>query len=1079
MGLLSGIKNHPVISIAAAVVILASFWAGYFLATFDLNDYRRQLQDSLETRLSVPVRLGQAKLRLRDAGIAVSFRDVAIGDESSRFSLEAPELWLSFEWSALFRQKLHFSKIGLFEPTVRFDIPPELITKDPGQDATSGFLAKHFLLNGISIRTLEIRSGRFKINTSSDPQQPRLISVSDVNMLLTGLTLGQEATITLSAMLEQTSAPASLTINGTAGLPAGVAAWAASPIDLNVAVSDLESAMVEDFLSAQQNTWRLQGNVNFTAKLAGSFEGGLSLSARLDSSQLNLSTSELPHPYPLRHIQADGMLYRTDDRYRLENLAIHLDGISLTGEATLHQMAHPRILDISLTQGSLPIEALSKLLPTKSEQALLTDPTGSVRIEKGHFTIELEPTPELPFRMNDSHLEMTLNNLSWQISPALKAELTSLKIIGEGQSWELREGIGKLGSTPVSLDGRVTFPADTAPTLELQLEGVLRSTELLSLLEQQPNPDLAISGPLPYRAKLTGTPQRLDVDVDMQLDAIDVSYAGKVHLPPESESLLSLHGVLSRQNFEISFANLQRKTFNGRLSGRIDWGKEASTNLNGLLEIRDVASLQTMVPSLEPFKLSGAANLEFQLEGPLGKLHRQAVLTLQDIAISTRGIIGDVSLMQGKVNLTERGFATEKMLARIGESQVSFTARLSDYTAPALILDIQARKIRADELIFNSDQIYLHDLVGRLNISAERIEFSNVQVGLPKGTEVTVNGWATGQPNLQVNLDITSEFANIQEVIGLWAELSPQARDQREARKQKHSGEDRPHQVVIRAKVAKGDLYGMRFQNAVGTIEHRPGLLLIHPLDFKIEEGDCTTQIIVASQSTGPQLLRISGHAQDVDAYAVYNELLKQKSILRGNLSGDFYLQGDIGANYLPTSYGRFDIEIHKGVLRQFQVLSKIFSLLNVSQLFSLKLPDMDLEGMPFDKISGSLILKQGILSSDDLVVKSEAMNQSYIGNLNLINKQLDLTLAVQPLGTVDKILSRIPVAGWLLTGKEKAFITTHFSITGDITKPEVDMLPVTSLSEKTLGLIRRTLGLPVKLVTDPSILWGGSSDED
>jgi len=1078
MGLLSRTKKHPVISAAAAIILLAIGWAGYSLATFDLNDYRLQLQDCLEARLSVPVRLGQAELRLRDTGIAVSFKDVDIGNETSRFSLESQELWLRFEWSALFRQELRFSKIGLLEPNFRFKLPPESDAKDSGQNPASLLLPEDSPLMGVRIRTLEIRRGRFEINSFSEPGHPRLVSVSDVNMLIKGLAPGQEASIDFSAMLQQAASPASLAIDGNAELPTELAAWPAALLDLRVSVSDFESDTLEDFIGPLPDTWQLQGKVNVAAKLTGSLEKGLSLSTGLNSPGLNVSTSGLQRSYPLRHLQADGVLSRTDDRYRLENLAINLDGMHLTGNATLQQMAHPPILDINLTRGSLPIEVLSKLLPAKADLALL--PQGSVEIDKGQFKIELEPAAERPFRIDDSRLEMTLSNLAWQISPGLKAELTSLQVIGKGQNWELGKGTGKIGPSAVALDGLITFPADTAPTVALQLQGELPSADLLDLMGQPPKPDLAISGSLPYRAKLAGTPQRLDVDVDLQLDAIDVSYTDKIHLPPEKESLLSVHGVLSPQNFKIGFANLQRKPFSGRLSGRIDWTEETRAKLSGLVEIADVSSLQAIAPSLEPLKLSGSANLEIQLEGPLEKLQPQAVLTLQDIGFSTHGITDDISRVQGRVHLKERGFETEKILARIGKSQVSLSASLNDFADPTLRLDIQARKIRADELIFNSDRIYLHDLAGRLNISAGRVEFSHVQAGLPNGTEVKVDGWVTGRPYLQVNLDITSEFANIQEVIGLWTELSPEARDQRESlRRNQPPGNGKPHEVIIRAKVAKGDLYGMQFQNAIGTIEHRPGLLLIHPLDFKIGDGNCTAQVIVDSRQSKPSLLRISGHAQDVDAYAVYNELLKQKSILRGSLSGNFYLQGHIGATYLPTSFGRFDIEIHKGVLREFQFLSKIFSLLNVSQIFSLKLPDMALEGMPFDKISGSLALEQGILSSDNLLVKSEAMNQSYIGNLDLIKKQLDLTLAVQPLGTVDKILSRIPVAGWLLTGKEKAFITTHFSIKGDIAKPEVDMLPVTSLSQKMLGLIRRTLGLPVKLATDPSILWGGSDDKE
>jgi hypothetical protein len=206
---------------------------------------------------------------------------------------------------------------------------------------------------------------------------------------------------------------------------------------------------------------------------------------------------------------------------------------------------------------------------------------------------------------------------------------------------------------------------------------------------------------------------------------------------------------------------------------------------------------------------------------------------------------------------------------------------------------------------------------------------------------------------------------------------------------------------------------------------------------------------------------------------------LNQENIVRGALRGDFFLAGDIGSNFLPSSYGRFSIQVRDGVLRRFPILSKVFSLLNVSQIFALQLPDMDLEGMPFNTLSANFRLDNGILESDDLSIRSEAMNMSYTGQVDLVSKEVDLSLAIHPLGTVDKIVTRVPVAGWLLTGEDKALLTAHFSVSGKLGDVSVMIMPVDTLSEPTIGLLKRVLGLPFKLFEDPQILWGGDPDEE
>ncbi len=271
----------------------------------------------------------------------------------------------------------------------------------------------------------------------------------------------------------------------------------------------------------------------------------------------------------------------------------------------------------------------------------------------------------------------------------------------------------------------------------------------------------------------------------------------------------------------------------------------------------------------------------------------------------------------------------------------------------------------------------------------------------------------------------------------------------------------------------------MSFHDATGVITPTRDQLIIHPLDFSVGEGFCNAQVLTDFSNDGTALLRISGHAQDVDALEVYRELLKQKNIVRGKLRGDFYLNGEIGPNYLPTSYGNFSVQIHDGVLHQFPFLSKVFSLLNVSQIFALQLPDMDANGMPFDLLTANFHLDKGLLKSEDLKIQSDAMNQSYTGQFNLLDRELDLTLVIHPLGTVDKVVSRIPVAGWLLTGEDRALLTAHFAVQGKADDPFVTPLPLGTLTGPAFGFLRRVLKLPVKLIEDPQILWGGEGTKE
>jgi hypothetical protein len=219
--------------------------------------------------------------------------------------------------------------------------------------------------------------------------------------------------------------------------------------------------------------------------------------------------------------------------------------------------------------------------------------------------------------------------------------------------------------------------------------------------------------------------------------------------------------------------------------------------------------------------------------------------------------------------------------------------------------------------------------------------------------------------------------------------------------------------------------------------------------------------------------LKISGHVHKIDATTLHRDLFKRPGLIKGPLKGDFYIEGNPGHNlFWQHARGGIHMRIKKGVLRELHTLAKVFSLLNISQIFTGNLPDMDKEGMPFSRLESTFKIGDGKITTKDLTVISESMNLSAVGSQNLIDDSLDITLGVMPLRTVDKIITSVPVAGWVLTGDNKALLTAYFKIEGTSKKPEVSAIPVGSVSETIFGLFNRIVGLPVKLIKNIGSLF-------
>ena len=197
--------------------------------------------------------------------------------------------------------------------------------------------------------------------------------------------------------------------------------------------------------------------------------------------------------------------------------------------------------------------------------------------------------------------------------------------------------------------------------------------------------------------------------------------------------------------------------------------------------------------------------------------------------------------------------------------------------------------------------------------------------------------------------------------------------------------------------------------------------------------------------------------------------------ILTGSLNQTLILEGGVKLTneIKPYLNGKATIKISRGRVKKFNVLGKIFSILNISQLLKLKLPDLTSQGMPFERLGGDCIIKDGILETNDFILDGDAIKIAGVGKIGLINGELDLRLGVQPLQTIDKIISIFPLVGEIITGEDKSLIVAYFDVTGDTKNPKVTPSPLTSLKAGTLDIFMQLLLLPKKIIplkkkTDP-----------
>ncbi len=200
----------------------------------------------------------------------------------------------------------------------------------------------------------------------------------------------------------------------------------------------------------------------------------------------------------------------------------------------------------------------------------------------------------------------------------------------------------------------------------------------------------------------------------------------------------------------------------------------------------------------------------------------------------------------------------------------------------------------------------------------------------------------------------------------------------------------------------------------------------------------------------------------------------KQTYVIEGlfDLKGYTSVKGDKPSRLLPELKGEWTFSARDGHINRLTVLTRIFELLNVAEIFKLKLPDLRTEGFSYKKIKIHWRLDGGSVFIDKGHLDSTAMEIAFTGKLDLINDQVDVLVLVAPLQTLNLIVKNIPVVRKILAG---TFISIPFRVEGDLQNPDVSAMNPKDVGSEMWNLMKRTVSVPIEMIQP---LTNGSKKE-
>ena len=182
---------------------------------------------------------------------------------------------------------------------------------------------------------------------------------------------------------------------------------------------------------------------------------------------------------------------------------------------------------------------------------------------------------------------------------------------------------------------------------------------------------------------------------------------------------------------------------------------------------------------------------------------------------------------------------------------------------------------------------------------------------------------------------------------------------------------------------------------------------------------------------------------------------------------GTFDLKGELmtkarPADLLKSLSGNLAFSAEQGRIYRFGMLTKIFALLNVTEIYRGEVPDLAGQGFAYDSMSANAVFEDGKLIISEGAIDSPSMGIACAGDINLVKKKVDLTVLVAPFKTVDRIVKHIPLVGNILGG---TLVSIPFRAKGKLEDPDVIPLSPTAVGSGLLGILQRTLQLPITII--------------
>ena len=171
----------------------------------------------------------------------------------------------------------------------------------------------------------------------------------------------------------------------------------------------------------------------------------------------------------------------------------------------------------------------------------------------------------------------------------------------------------------------------------------------------------------------------------------------------------------------------------------------------------------------------------------------------------------------------------------------------------------------------------------------------------------------------------------------------------------------------------------------------------------------------------------------------------------------------------VPGKMMQGEIKLENGIMSNFKAYNNVLALINtLPALATLNSPGFSAKG--FVIRSGVIkftVFEGRLLTFDSVLIKGKSATISGDGVVNIETGKIDIDLAIQTAKGVGNLIGKLPVVGYILTGKNKSLMTVGLHIGGTLDKPTTKTSPIKDVLMLPFKMLERTFTAPGKKKED------------